>query len=327
MTVGDGSSCVWGGTELISSAVIFERPGEVAIRRLALNVSGPDDVVVETIASGVSTGTEKMLFNGTMPSFPGMRYPLVPGYETIARVIEAGPMSGRREGDLVFVPGANCYRDAAGLFGATASRLVVPGARTFKISAAMNEDAILLALAATAHHAVNRAHGLIGLVIGHGVLGRLIARMVIALGAEPPVVWEKSEARRGGSEGYAVIDPRDDHASRYLTAIDASGDAAAIDTVIAQLQRPAELVLAGFYGERIGYAFAPAFMRELTLSIAAEFRPEDVEAVIALVDSGQLSLGNLITHRASPAQAEAAYRTAFMDTTCLKMVIDWRNAA
>jgi 3-hydroxyethyl bacteriochlorophyllide a dehydrogenase len=310
-----------------TSAVIFERPGEVALRQLALNVPGPDDVVVEAIASGVSTGTEKMLFNGTMPTFPGMRYPLVPGYETIGQVIEAGEVSGRKEGDLVFVPGANCYADAAGLFGATASCLVAPGARTFKISAEMDEDAILLALAATAHHAVKRARGAVGLVVGHGVLGRLIARMVIALGAEPPVVWEKAEARRKGGEAYAVIDPRDDHASRYLTAIDASGDAAVVDAVIAQLQRPAELVLAGFYGERIGYAFAPAFMRELTLSIAAEFRPDDVEAVLALVDQGRLSLKNLITHRAAPEQAETAYRTAFMDTTCLKMVIDWRNAA
>jgi 3-hydroxyethyl bacteriochlorophyllide a dehydrogenase len=310
-----------------TSAVIFERPGEVALRQLALSVPGPDDVVVEAVASGVSTGTEKMLFNGTMPAFPGMRYPLVPGYETLARVIEAGSGSDHKEGDLVFVPGASCYVDAAGLFGATASRLVVNGARIFKINPAMNEDAILLALAATAHHAVKRARGPVGLVIGHGVLGRLIARMVIALGAEPPIVWEKAEARRGGGEGYTVIDPRDDHASRYLTAIDASGDATVIDTVVGQLQRPAELVLAGFYGERIGCAFAPAFMRELTLSIAAEFRPGDVEAVMALVDSGQLSLKTLITHYAAPGQAETAYRTAFSDTTCLKMVIDWRKAA
>ena len=68
-------------------------------------------------------------------------------------------------------------------------------------------------------------------------------------------------------------------------------------------------------------------MRELTLSIAAEFRPDDVAAVIALVESGRLSLKDLITHRAAPGDASTAYRTAFNDPGCLKMVIDWRKAA
>lgn len=312
---------------MYASAIIFERPGDVAVRRLTLHAPDPADVVVETIASGVSTGTEKMLFQGTMPRFPGMAYPLVPGYETVGRVVQAGPDSGHREGALVFVPGASCYADAAGLFGANASQLVVPGARVFAIGPALEEDGVLLALAATAHHAVRRALGPVGLIIGHGVLGRLIARLVMALGFPAPVVWETASARHTGATGYRVTDPNDDGDSRYVTAIDASGDAGAIDGIITRLRKPAELILAGFYGERVGYAFAPAFMRELTLSIAAEFRPEDVSAVIGLVETGRLSLDGLLTHRATPAQASAAYPTAFNDLGCLKMVIDWRKAA
>jgi 3-hydroxyethyl bacteriochlorophyllide a dehydrogenase len=310
-----------------AAAVVFERPGDVAVRRLALRAPGPDDVIVETLASGVSTGTEKMLFQGTMPRFPGMAYPLVPGYESVARVVEAGPDSGVAVGTVVFVPGASCYAEAAGLFGATASQLVAPGARVFALGPSLHESGVLLALAATAHHAVRRARGPVGLVIGHGVLGRLIARMVMALGSDAPVVWEVSAARRDGASGYDVIDPALDRDARYATAIDASGDAAAIDAAVDRLARPAELVLAGFYGERVSYAFAPAFMRELTLTIAAEFRPEDVSAVIDLVEAGRLSLDGLVTHRAAPAEAPRAYGTAFNDPGCLKMVIDWRKAA
>ncbi|OYQ34257.1 chlorophyll synthesis pathway protein BchC [Niveispirillum lacus] len=312
---------------MYAAAIVFERPGEVAVRRLALHDPGPADVVVETVASGVSTGTEKMLFQGTMPRFPGMNYPLVPGYETVGRVIQAGPDSGQRVGAMVFVPGASCYENAAGLFGANASHLIVPGARVFEIGAALNENGVLLALAATAHHAIKRAQGPVGLVVGHGVLGRLIARLVMALGFAAPVVWETAAARRTGASGYRVTDPAEDGDTRYGTAIDASGDASAIDGIITRLNKPAELILAGFYGERVGYAFAPAFMRELTLSIAAEFRPEDVAAVIRLAETGRLSLDGLLTHRATPAQASSAYPTAFNDLGCLKMVIDWRIAA
>lgn len=312
---------------MYATAVVFERPGDVAVRRLALRVPGPGDVVVETVASGVSTGTEKMLYQGTMPRFPGMSYPLVPGYETVGTVIQAGPESGHRAGALVFVPGANCYAEAAGLFGANASTLVVPGARVFEIVPALQDNGVLLALAATAHHAVRRAQGPVGLVVGHGVLGRLIARMVLALGFAAPIVWETAAARRTGGQAYPVMYPGEDGDMRYGTAIDASGDATAIDSIITRLRKPAELILAGFYGERVGYAFAPAFMRELTLTIAAEFRPEDVSAVIGLVETGRLSLDGLLTHRATPAQASSAYATAFNDLGCLKMVIDWRKAA
>lgn len=306
-----------------TAAVVFERPGQVALRQLALSAPGSNDVVLETLASGVSTGTEKMLFEGTMPAFPGMTYPLVPGYESVARVIHAGPDSGQQVGSTVFVPGASCYTEAAGLFGATASRLVVPGARVIKVSPALEDDAVLLALAATAYHAVRRARGPVELVVGHGVLGRLIARIVIALDFAAPKVWEVAAARRDGANGYAVVDPEQDRDSRYLTAIDASGNSGVLDRIVGQLRRPGELVLAGFYGERLSFGFTPAFMRELTLSIASEFRPEDVTAVIELVEAGRLSLKGLVTHHAAPNDVTTAYQTAFNDPGCLKMVIDW----
>ena len=310
-----------------SAAVVFEKPGTLAVRHLALNAPGASDVVVESQFSGVSTGTEKMLFDGTMPAFPGMRYPLVPGYETVGTVIEAGPDSGRKVGDQVFVPGASCYTEAAGLFGASAERLVVAGNRTVRTQFEHAEDAALLALAATAHHAVRRATRAASLVIGHGVLGRLAARIIIATGNPPPIVWETREARFSGATGYSVVAPEQDPGQRHDVVIDASGNAAVIDTAIGHLNRQGELVLAGFYGRSVAFDFPAAFMREASIAIAAEFTAEDTQAVLALVEAGKLSLGGLITHHSRPSQAASAYRTASTDPDCLKMIIDWRNAA
>ena len=312
---------------MYTTAVVFQEPGSLQVRRLALTRPGGSDVVAESLLSGISTGTEKMLFDGSMPPFPGMRYPLVPGYETVARVVEAGPDSEHAIGDFVFVPGANCFEDAAGLFGATAERIILPGSRAIPIAEDLAQDAVLLSLAATALHAVKRAHAPADLIIGHGVLGRLIARVQIALGHEPPLVLETSADRRMGADGYEVVDPATERAGAPCTCIiDASGNPAAIDAAISRLARGGELVLAGFYGERIGFAFAPAFMREVTISLASEFKPGDIHAVLALVAAGRLSLKGLITHSARPADAEAAYHTAFGDPACLKMVIDWRTA-
>ncbi|PYB71954.1 chlorophyll synthesis pathway protein BchC [Rhizobium wuzhouense] len=312
---------------MCSAAIVFEKPGTLTVRRLALNTPEASDVVVESRFSGVSSGTEKMLYEGTMPAFPGMRYPLVPGYETVGTVVEAGPTSGRSVGDQVFVPGANCYEDAAGLFGASAERLVVPGARTVRTQFHNAEEAALLALAATAHHAVCRASRAATLIIGHGVLGRLIARFVIATGHPAPTVWETRAARRDGATGYSVEAPLQDGTDRHDVIIDASGDASVVDQAIAHLNRRGELVLAGFYGVRLDFAFPAAFMKEASIAIAAEFTPADVQAVLALIAEGRLSLAGLITHHSAPAEAASAYRTAFNDPDCLKMIIDWRKAA
>jgi 3-hydroxyethyl bacteriochlorophyllide a dehydrogenase len=65
-------------------------------------------------------------------------------------------------------------------------------------------------------------------------------------------------------------------------------------------------------------------MREARIRIAAEWREADLIAVRQLIESGQLSLDGLITHRSQAAQADAAYRTAFSDPACLKMILDWR---
>lgn len=64
-----------------SDAIVIERPTELSLRELGLNDPAPEDVVVDIEWSGISTGTEKLLWSGRMPPFPGMGYPLVPGYE------------------------------------------------------------------------------------------------------------------------------------------------------------------------------------------------------------------------------------------------------
>jgi 3-hydroxyethyl bacteriochlorophyllide a dehydrogenase len=305
-------------------AVVFSAPQRLGLERLDLAVPGEEDVVVDIAWSGISTGTERLLWSGAMPPFPGMGYPLVPGYESVGRVASAGPRSGRQPGEAVFVPGARCFGEVRGLFGGAARRLVVPGARATPIDPGLGEEGVLLALAATAQHAIAGGDGSPPeLIIGHGVLGRLLARLAVAAGGDP-VVWETNPRRCDGAAGYRVVDPAADDRRDYATVYDVSGDASILDTAIARLARGGEVVLAGFYSQKVGFTFAPAFMREARIRIAAEWSQPDLSAVQELLAAGRLSLGGLITHRAEPTRAADAYRIAFDDPACLKMVLDWR---
>jgi 3-hydroxyethyl bacteriochlorophyllide a dehydrogenase len=309
---------------LKTPAVVIEAPGEVAVRELELEPPGEADVLVEIDFSGISTGTERLLWSGRMPPFPGLGYPLVPGYESVGRVIDAGPAATQRIGETVFVPGSSGFRGARGLFGGAARRVVTAAARVVTIPAALGEKGALLALAATAEHALVGG-ALPDLIVGHGVLGRLLARLAIAKGGPAPTVWETNPVRAAGAQGYQVIHPDADPRRDYRAIQDVSGDASLLDALIGRLARGGEIVLAGFYESRLGFDFPAAFMREARLRIAAEFTPADLRQVLETVKSGALDLEGLITHRAPATEAATVYGAAFGDPECLKLCMDWRN--
>jgi 3-hydroxyethyl bacteriochlorophyllide a dehydrogenase len=305
----------------------MEGPEQLSVRRLALRPSEPSDVVVDIEWSGISTGTERLLWTGRMPNFPGMGYPLVPGYESVGRVVEAGDSARARIGEKVFVPGSSCFKAARGLFGGAARRLIVPSAKAVPLDEKIKEEGVLIALAATAMHAVAGGPIAPELIVGHGVLGRLLARIVIAQGGPAPTVWETNEARRQGATGYAVLHPDSDPRRDYRVICDVSGDSGILDSLIARLARGGEIVLAGFYEAPLSFAFPPSFMREARLRVAAEWQPSDLTTVLTALAEGRLALDGLITHRMEAADADQAYRTAFGEPSCLKMILDWRQCA
>ncbi len=311
-----------------TTAVLLKGPKDLCLDSLDIIPPADGDLVIRVNHSGISTGTEKLFWSGEMPPFPGMGYPLVPGYEASGEVVEAAPSSGFKVGDNVFVPGANCYEGAFGLFGGASRFLVSKAERVARIDAGLKAEGALLALAATARHAMAGAGKSVpDLIVGHGVLGRLLARLTIAAGAPAPTVWEIDSTRRTGATGYEVIDPATDARRDYKSVYDASGSTAVVADLIGRIAKGGEIVLAGFYTDPISFAFPPAFMKEARFRIAAEWNADDLIATRALVESGTLNLGGLITHTANSSDAPEAYKTAFSDPACLKMMLNWKDAS
>jgi len=313
-----------------ADAIVFEAPQSLAVRKLELKPREATDLEVEVTFSGISTGTERLLWDGTMPPFPGLGYPLVPGYETVGTVVRTDENASVPVGSHVFIPGSYSFVGVRNIFGGAGSRLIVPHDRVVQVAPELGPRSVLLALAATCYHSValgGLRQPLIApdLIIGHGVMGRLLARITLALGFPAPTVWETQATRRPGGVGYPVIDPKDDARKDYRAIYDVSGDASLLNTLIGRLAPGGEVVLAGFYKQDLNFAFAPAFMREAQIRVAAQWKKHDLLAVTALVESGALSLDGLITHTMNPARARDAYEVAFGDPQCLKMMIDWRS--
>ena len=311
-----------------TNAVILTAPGLLGLDSVGLIPPTADDLVIAISHSGISTGTEKLFWSGQMPPFPGMGYPLVPGYEAAGEVVEAGANTGFKLGERVFVPGASCYDGAFGLFGGSAARLVTKASRVTRIDAGLGAEGALLALAATARHAMaGPGKSVPDLIVGHGVLGRLLARLTIAAGAPAPTVWEINADRAMGAVGYEVTTPDADPRRNYTSIYDASGRSDLLNDLVMRLTKGGEIVLAGFYTQPLSFTFPPAFMKEARFRIAAEWAADDLVATRSLVESGALSLGGLITHTRPAADATAAYELAFTDPACLKMILDWSGTA
>lgn len=307
-------------------AVVLTAPKSLGLETVQLTDPGRGDLVIDIAHSGISTGTEKLFWSGDMPSFPGMGYPLVPGYEASGEVVEAGADTGFSVGDRVFVPGSTCYDGVYGLFGGATRRLVTSQDRVMRVDPGLGPQAALLALAATARHAMAGLEKSVpDLIVGHGVLGRLLARLTIAAGAPAPTVWELHPNRFAGADGYAVVHPDQDERRDYRAIYDASGNGEVLNSLVGRLAKGGEIVLAGFYTQPLQFAFPPAFMKEARFRVAAEWTADDLVATRALVETAALSLDGLITHQMPAAGAPEAYRTAFEDPTCLKMILNWET--
>jgi 3-hydroxyethyl bacteriochlorophyllide a dehydrogenase len=134
-------------------------------------------VVVDVEWSGISTGTERLLWSGRMPPFPGMGYPLVPGYESVGRVSPPPAGSVARIGERL-----RSGRRAASARCAACSA-APPRAWSCRPPRACR-DRERLGDAASCWPwrrppSCDRGPGraMPDLIVGHGVLGRLLARL------------------------------------------------------------------------------------------------------------------------------------------------------
>ena len=307
-----------------STAVVFEAPGQLSVRDVMLPALTDQDCLVEVIHSGISTGTERLLWTGDMPAFPGLEYPLVPGYESVGRVIECGSAGDLKPGQAVFIPGSRGFTYVAGLFGGAAKYLMVPTSRLIVLPGEPREASVLLALIATAVHAVRRlgAERTPELIIGNGVLGRLVARVSSAMGARQMTQWEHHPERMTSAVSE-VVREQDDPRRDYQTVIDVSGDVSIINQAVSHMGSNSTVVLAGFYHLPVTFDFAPAFMRELDVRIAAEWQLTDMTLAAQLLADDLLVIDDLITHRFAALDAASAYQEAFTNPLCLKTVLDW----
>ncbi|MBA3946663.1 MAG: zinc-binding dehydrogenase [Herpetosiphonaceae bacterium] len=310
-----------------TQAVVIPEAGRIELRTVELTPLGSDDVLVATLYTSISAGTERMLLSGRLPH-PMLQFPVVPGYETVGRVIAAGGPAGEHLVDqTVFVGGSRGYVAVNGAWGGQAAQLVVPAQRVVPLGDLAPQAGTLIALAATALHGVDLLQ--LGadaqvLVLGQGPVGQMAARWAKSRNARVTAA-DQTTARLALSEADVVIDvehtPLSNLDTRFDIIIEASGSMAALSTGLSVLAPGGTILLLGFY-DMLQLPYMPLFLREARLLTAKEWSPGDPERARDFLQ-GSTTVGRLLTHTLPVTEVQQAYELALHDSSCLKLVLNW----
>jgi len=236
----------------VTTAAAFwvTEPGRGQIRPVTLPDPGPDDVLVRTLRTGVSRGTETLVFGGHVPEsqhatmrapfqegdFPG---PVKYGYLNVG-VVERGPEALAGRTVFCLYPHQTAY-----VVPAAAVTVVpdgVPAAR-----------AVLAGTVETAVNALWDARPLIGdrvAVVGAGMVGCCVARLLAAMPGVSVRLVDVDESRSSVATalGAAFALPAEATGGLDLV-VHTSGTSAGLQTSLDLLAPDGEVVELSWYGD------------------------------------------------------------------------------
>ncbi len=205
-------------------AVVFTSPDQVTVGSVQCAPCGPTEIVIRTLYSTVSPGTELRMLAGHYGA--GDKFPYVPGYSSVGEVIEVGAEAkGWRVGDLVSARNTRPFADARSLYGAHSAIKVLSTTDTDRPvllpAGADPLDYVLCEIGAIPLRGVEAAApkaGETAIVIGQGLIGALSAAWLVRAGCRVAVVdLEESRLERARRNGVALtVSPSDPHVKERL---------------------------------------------------------------------------------------------------------------
>ncbi len=294
----------------------------------------PGELVVAPRAVGLC-GTDLELVDGLVdPAY--VRYPLVIGHEWTGVVTEsaAAPWA---PGDRVVVEGivpcrrcAHCAAGATNICdtyaelgftfdGAAADEVLVRAELAHRVgSHVAPEDAALVEPAAVVYHGLSRVvarPGLECLVVGDGTIG-LFAAQLLQLWSPASVVMvgrrgEQADlALAAGADDYVTSAPR----ASFDLVVEAAGTSASVRDAFGAVRRGGAVLLLGLppHGQDTPVAIDDLVNGDVVVRASFAYTSSSWSQVVALVNSGRVHPGVVVTHRFGLehyGEAVAALRT------------------
>ena len=190
-------------------AVVFPSSGEIEIRQLELGPCGEEEIVVRTLYTMVSAGTELRVLAGHYGA--AGNFPLIPGYSVVGEVVSVGAkVKGFAPGDLISGRNPNPVPGIKSYWGGQASMHVYRTRgedRPVLLPVGANPlDYIVAEISAISLRGVEAANAKAGesaVVIGQGLIGAFSAAWLAARGCRV-IVTDIAQRRLDRAKAWGV---------------------------------------------------------------------------------------------------------------------------
>jgi 2-desacetyl-2-hydroxyethyl bacteriochlorophyllide A dehydrogenase len=320
-----------------AKTLFFTAPQKIEIRETPQPRLKEDEVLVETICSAISAGTEMLVYHGQFPHIADLHdglssdlnYPLAYGYACVGMVKEIGKeVNGEWLNKLVFA----FHPHASSFITHPSSLILIP-------ESISPEMAIFLPNMETAVNLVQDGAPILGervLVLGQGVVGLLTASLLSEFPLESLVTVDRFELRRnalgiaGQKSKVKSLAPNDLRPSTLRQAqgntfdpfdltFELSGSPSALNDAIALTTFSGRVVIGSWYGQKraeidLGGAFHRSRIKLISSQVST-ISPElsgrwdkSRRFDVAWKALERIKPEKWVTHRFALSDAEKAYR-------------------
>ena len=317
--------------------VVMSKPYDCHVETYEVPEPKAGEILIETEASGISAGTELAVYTGVHqwlndPTRTWPRFPFVPGYSGVGRVIGLGSqVSDYAVGDRV-VWGARHESHAV-------VDVSAPDALIHKIGPdAPAKIMAFVTLARFPFAALTQSHEMLGqcvAVMGQGMIGQMAIRMFSAAGAWPLISVDTVAQRRETAHkavGAFGVDPTSPTLKEELREInggvlpdivvEATGNPQAVKTAMNIVESGGKVVMVGsprgiagdvdFYWDLHGRSIQLIGAHGSAIGTAPRekfsfVRDRAMRTLIHLFESGKVNIDDLVTHNVPGSEAKAMY--------------------
>lgn len=327
-----------------SRTLFFTAPNQIEIREQPLPPLKDDEVLVETICSAISAGTEMLIYRGQFPHIEDshdnlssdLNYPFAYGYASVGIIRETGKLVEKDlQEKLVF-----------GFQPHTSAFICHPSSLIFAPASLSAEACSFLPNMETAVNLVLDAAPILGervLVLGQGIVGLLVASLLKEFPLETLITSDNYALRRKASldigvnncfepeklHSYADISLSDsnqggsksfyDYAQSMDLTFELSGSPSALNSALAMTNFSGRVVIGSWYGEKkadinLGGSFHRSRIKLISSqvsTISPELRGRWDKArrfEVAWEALKRIQPQKWITHRFPIEEAEKAYQ-------------------
>ena len=167
-------------------------------------------------------------------------------------------------------------------------------------------------------------------IIGAGPVGLATAGWADEMGAGEIVVSDPAPSRRRLGRAFgatAVVDPAtDDLGGGYDVVVECVGKPGLLNVAVAAAGTKGRVVVAGVCSSPDPYVPVRALMKELTISFAVYYLPEEFEMVIRAFASGRIDPAPLVTSTVSLGEVDRAFGSLSSSAEECKILVDPRRS-